>query len=120
MAVIFVTHDVGVACEVADRVAVMYAGRLVESGSVAAVMQKPQHPYTAGLLGSIVHGQTRDQRIEAIPGAPPDLADLPAGCSFAPRCKFAADACRAEVPAARQFGGGRLVRCVLADAAVPA
>ncbi len=120
MAVIFVTHDVGVACEVADRVAVMYAGRLVESGSVAAVMQNPKHPYTVGLLSSIVHGQTRDQRIEAIPGAPPDLANLPAGCSFAPRCKFAADACRAEVPAAREFDGARLVRCVLADAATPA
>jgi peptide/nickel transport system ATP-binding protein len=120
MAVIFVTHDVGVACEVADRVAVMYAGRLVESGSVAAVMKRPQHPYTSGLLGSIVHGQTRGERIEAIPGAPPDLADLPTGCSFAPRCKFAADACRTEVPAPRQFAGGRLVRCVLADAATPA
>jgi peptide/nickel transport system ATP-binding protein len=120
MAVIFVTHDVGVACEVADRVAVMYAGRLVESGSVSAVMQHPKHPYTAGLLGSIVHGQTRGERIEAIPGAPPDLANLPEGCSFAPRCKFAADACRAEVPAARELAGARLVRCILADAAAPA
>jgi peptide/nickel transport system ATP-binding protein len=120
MAVIFVTHDVGVACEVADRVAVMYAGRLVESGSVAAVMQQPRHPYTVGLLSSIVHGQTRDERIEAIPGSPPDLSDLPPGCSFAPRCKFAADACRVEVPAAREFAGGRLVRCVQADATVPA
>jgi peptide/nickel transport system ATP-binding protein len=98
----------------------MYAGRLVESGSVGAVMQHPRHPYTVGLLSSIVHGQTRAERIEAIPGAPPDLADLPAGCSFAARCKFAADACRAEVPAARELAGGRLVRCVLADAAIPA
>jgi peptide/nickel transport system ATP-binding protein len=114
MSVIFVTHDVGVACEVADRIAVMYAGRLVESGSVAAVMQDARHPYTAGLLSSTVHGQLRGTRIEAIPGAPPDLANLPAGCSFAPRCKHAADACRSAVPEARKLPGERLVRCVLA------
>jgi len=113
MSVIFVTHDVGVACEVADRVAVMYAGRMVESGSVGAVMQHPRHPYTSGLLSSIVRGELKGQRIEAIPGAPPDLANLPAGCSFAPRCRFVKDECRAEVPGARRLEGGRAVRCVL-------
>jgi peptide/nickel transport system ATP-binding protein len=113
MSVIFVTHDVGVACEVADRVAVMYAGRMVETGSVGEVMQHPRHPYTSGLLSSIVRGELKGQRIEAIPGAPPDLADLPAGCSFAPRCRFVKEECRAEVPAARRLEGGRAVRCVL-------
>jgi peptide/nickel transport system ATP-binding protein len=113
MSVIFVTHDVGVACEVADRIAVMYAGRMVESGSVSEVMQSPRHPYTSGLLSSIVRGELKGQRIEAIPGAPPDLADLPPGCSFAPRCRFVKDECRAEVPRGRALPGGRIVRCVL-------
>ncbi len=115
MSVIFVTHDVGVACEVADRVAVMYAGRMVESGTVSEVMQHPQHPYTSGLLSSIVRGELKGTRIEAIPGSPPDLADLPPGCSFAPRCRFAKDECRAAVPVGREQAGGRIVRCVLAS-----
>jgi peptide/nickel transport system ATP-binding protein len=113
MSVIFVTHDVGVACEVADRVAVMYAGRMVESGTVGEVMQHPQHPYTSGLLSSIVRGELKGTRIEAIAGSPPDLANLPPGCSFAPRCRFAKDECRSEVPAGRALPGGRVVRCVL-------
>jgi peptide/nickel transport system ATP-binding protein len=114
MSVIFVTHDVGVACEVADRIAVMYTGRMVESGSVSEVMRSPRHPYTSGLLSSIVRGELKGQRIEAIPGAPPDLANLPPGCSFAPRCRFVKDECRAEVPQGRALPGGRIVRCVLA------
>ena len=120
MSVIFVTHDVGVACEVADRVAVMYAGRMVESGTVSEVMQHPQHPYTSGLLSSIVRGELKGTRIEAIPGSPPDLANLPPGCSFAPRCKFAKDECRAEVPKGVEREGGRIVRCVLAAEGAPA
>jgi peptide/nickel transport system ATP-binding protein len=120
MSVIFVTHDVGVACEVADRVAVMYAGRMVESGTVSEVMQHPQHPYTSGLLSSIVRGELKGTRIEAIPGSPPDLANLPPGCSFAPRCKFAKDECRAQVPVGTELPGGRIVRCVLAAEGVPA
>ena len=86
MATIFVTHDVGVACEIADRVAVMYAGRLVETGPIDKVFAAPAHPYTAGLLRSVVHAQSRGIVLEPIPGAPPDLAALPPGCSFAPRC----------------------------------
>jgi peptide/nickel transport system ATP-binding protein len=114
MSVIFVTHDVGVACEVADRVAVMYAGRMVESGTVSEVMQHPQHPYTSGLLSSIVRGELKGTRIEAIPGSPPDLANLPPGCSFAPRCKFVKDECSMQVPVGAEREGGRIVRCVLA------
>jgi len=106
MSVIFVTHDVGVACGVADRVAVMYAWRMVESGSVSEVMQHPQHPYTSGLPSSIVRGELKGTRIEAIPGSPPDLANPPPGCSFAPRCKFAKDEGRAEVPFGRELAGG--------------
>jgi peptide/nickel transport system ATP-binding protein len=114
MSVIFVTHDVGVACEVADRIAVMYAGRIVESGAARDVVKDPRHPYTAGLLASIVRGELRGKRIEAIPGSPPDLAALPAGCSFAPRCRHARADCHNAQPAARELAGARSVRCVLA------
>jgi peptide/nickel transport system ATP-binding protein len=83
MGMIFVTHDLGVAAEIADTVAVMYAGRVVESGPVARLLRAPAHPYTAGLLASTVHGQARDHDIAAIPGSPPDLRRLLPGCSFA-------------------------------------
>jgi len=89
MGTIFVTHDLGVAAEIADRVAVMYAGRVIEEGPVADVLRAPAHPYTAGLLASTVHDQAPDQDIAAIPGSPPDLRRLPPGCSFAPRCSLA-------------------------------
>ena len=87
MAVLFVTHDVGVAVEISDRIAVMYAGRFVETGPVRAIIREPQHPYTKGLLGSTVHGAMRGRRLEAIAGAPPNLASLPPGCAFAARCR---------------------------------
>ena len=85
MAVIFVTHDVGVAVEIADRIAVMYGGRFVETGPVRQIMRDPRHPYTQGLLTSTVHGSLRGTLLEAIPGSPPDMTRLPAGCAFAPR-----------------------------------
>ncbi len=113
MSVIFVTHDVGVAVEVADRIAVMYAGRIVETGSVRQVMRSPRHPYTQGLLSSIVRGEMRGQRIEAIAGSPPDLAALPPGCAFAPRCRHAHDECLREPPAAHAVAAGHEARCVL-------
>ena len=99
MAVIFVTHDIGVAVEISDRIAVMYGGRIVETGALRDVVRAPQHPYTRGLLSSTVHGGQRGQRLEAIPGAPPRLDRLPDGCTFAPRCGFAVAACsRGEIP----------------------
>jgi peptide/nickel transport system ATP-binding protein len=113
MSMIIVTHDLGVAAEVADRVAVMYAGRVVEEGPVREVLRSPLHPYTAGLLASTVHGQSRDHDIEAIPGAPPDMRRLPIGCAFAPRCSHARDACRVAPPEARIPAAGRAVRCIL-------
>ena len=113
MSVIFVTHDVGVAIEVADRLAVMYAGRMVETGDVRQVMRSPRHPYTQGLLSSTVRGELRGQRIEAIPGSPPDLAAMPPGCAFAPRCKHASEECGRAVPGAIDVGGGHEARCVL-------
>jgi len=112
-----VTHDIGVAVEVSDRVGVMYAGKLVELASVEQMVDAPQHPYSRGLLASTVHDGMRGQRLEAIPGAPPDLSDKPTGCSFAARCKFAQAACTAAVPDLRSTGADHLVRCVLAEAA---
>lgn len=113
MATIFVTHDLGVACEVADRVAVMYAGRFVEQGSITQVMDNPSHPYTQGLLRSTVHEGVRGVRLETIPGSPPDLAELPAGCSFVPRCGFVRPDCTMAVPHDATVGQGHSARCVL-------
>jgi peptide/nickel transport system ATP-binding protein len=115
MGTIFVTHDLGVASEIADRIAVMYAGRIVEEGPAADLLRAPMHPYTQGLLASTVHGQSRDAEIEAIPGSPPDLRRLPAGCAFAPRCGTATPQCRAAVPEPRWPSPGRMARCVRID-----
>jgi peptide/nickel transport system ATP-binding protein len=112
MGSIFVTHDLGVAAEIADRVAVMYAGRVIEEGPVADVLRAPAHPYTAGLLASTVHDQAPDQDIAAIPGSPPDLRRLPPGCSFAPRCSLATEACRQAFPGPVYPAPGRMARCL--------
>jgi peptide/nickel transport system ATP-binding protein len=111
MGMIFVTHDLGVAAEIADRIAVMYAGRIVEVGPVAQVLANPLHPYTAGLLASTVHGQRRDQDIDAIPGSPPDMRRLSPGCSFAPRCSRRTAACRMTVPEPQFSAPGRMAAC---------
>lgn len=114
MALVFVTHDLGVAAEIADDVAVMYAGRLVETGSVAEILRDPRHPYTRALIASSVHGAEPGSRLSTIAGAPPDPARLPPGCSFAPRCPSAIAACGQEIPSDRRFGG-RMIRCSVAD-----
>jgi peptide/nickel transport system ATP-binding protein len=111
MGMIFVTHDLGVASEIADTIAVMYAGRIVESGPVAQILSAPEHPYTAGLLASTVHGQPRDRDIDAIPGSPPDLRRLAQGCSFAPRCPRRMADCRVVVPQPRFPAPGRMAEC---------
>jgi peptide/nickel transport system ATP-binding protein len=112
MGMIFVTHDLGVAAEIADTVAVMYAGRIVESGPVARVLGAPAHPYTAGLLASTVHGQPREREIDAIPGSPPDMRRLSPGCSFAPRCPKRMPACRQAMPEPRFPESGRMAACL--------
>jgi peptide/nickel transport system ATP-binding protein len=112
MATIIVTHDLGVACEVADQMAVMYAGRFVETGTSIDVMEHPKHPYTLGLLKSTVHGGMRGQPLDPIPGAPPDLVDLPPGCAFAPRCPRHEAACDAAIPTLTEAGAGHFVRCI--------
>jgi peptide/nickel transport system ATP-binding protein len=112
MAVICVTHDLGVAAQIADHVAVMYAGRIVEYGSVHDVLLRPSHPYTLGMLASTIHGdRPRDTEIEAIPGSPPDLRRLPPGCSFAPRCRYATGQCTAAIPAPRVIAASHRACC---------
>jgi peptide/nickel transport system ATP-binding protein len=98
MAMIFVSHDIGAAIEVADRIAVMYAGRIVEENAVAALVGEPMHHYTAGLLASTVGEAERGRPLATIAGAPPDLASLPPGCAFAPRCPAVVARCRSSLP----------------------
>ena len=99
LSVVFVTHDIGAAVEVADRVAVMYAGRIVEEGSVRTLIREPRHPYTIALLRSRAHGAlAKGGRLATIAGAPPDLSALPAGCAFADRCTLADERCRGTRP----------------------
>jgi peptide/nickel transport system ATP-binding protein len=112
MGMIFVTHDLGVAAEIADTIAVMYAGRIVEVGPVAKVLRDPLHPYTAGLLASTVHGQDKNRDIDAIPGSPPDMRRLSPGCSFAPRCSRRIGTCLSAIPEAQFPAPGRMVACV--------
>lgn len=112
MSMIFVTHDVGVAIEIADRVAVMYAGQVVESGPMEAIMGDPHHPYTQGLLAATVHpGVRREVRLAAIPGAPPALDRRIPECSFAPRCPHGQPRCLEPLPQPA-VTGARLSRCI--------
>lgn len=118
LSVIFVTHDIGAAVEVADRIAVMYAGRIVEEGSARELIRSPRHPYTIALLKSRAHGAlARGTRLETIGGAPPDLAALPPGCAFADRCTLATDACRAAQPPLIELEPKHRVRCIHTEAA---
>jgi oligopeptide/dipeptide ABC transporter ATP-binding protein len=113
MSVLFITHDLGVVSEIAERVAVMYAGQIVEEGPVASVLQFPAHPYTAGLLASRPRVGRGTGRLAAIPGMMPDLNRVPPGCRFAPRCSMAQSGlCDTSVPALTQLGTDRRVRCV--------
>lgn len=113
LSIVFVTHDIGAAIEVADRIAVMYAGRIVEQASARDLIRDPRHPYTIGLLKSRVHGLlAKGERLAAIPGSPPDLARLPPGCSFAPRCELAIEACRVAVPPSLPVRPGHEARCI--------
>ena len=120
-AVILITHDLGVVAETCQRVIVMYAGRKVEEASVLELFDRPAHPYTRGLLGSIARGRAgaRARRLREIPGIVPSLKEPIAGCAFAPRCSHAVDRCRREAPALRDIGGDsgspHLAACFVAD-----
>jgi oligopeptide/dipeptide ABC transporter ATP-binding protein len=112
-AMIFVTHNLGIVARICDTVAVMYAGRIVELGPVRRIFEAPAHPYTRALLGSIPRLGTKAERLTAIEGQPPDLATLPAGCAFVPRCAHAMARCRTEAPPEIPVGAGHATRCWL-------
>jgi len=115
MGVVLITHDLGVVGEVADRIAVMYAGRIIETGTVYEVFGDPAHPYTVGLMNSVPRVDQRGQRLSPISGSPPNLADIPAGCPFHPRCPRAQDVCTQERPPLRLVVGGRRSACHFAE-----
>jgi oligopeptide/dipeptide ABC transporter ATP-binding protein len=112
-ALIFVTHNLGIVARICNRVAVMYAGRIVEMGPVRRIFTRPAHPYSRALLESIPRLGARVERLTAIEGQPPDLARLPGGCAFAPRCPHVMERCRVEAPPERPVGDGHVARCWL-------
>jgi oligopeptide/dipeptide ABC transporter ATP-binding protein len=118
-AILLITHDMGVIARMADRVAVMYAGQVVETGTLADVLGSPAHPYTRLLLAAMPTARHRVAALPVIPGTMPDPAALPPGCRFHPRCPAAADRCRAEAPPPAALPGGRMARCWF-PAVVPA
>jgi peptide/nickel transport system ATP-binding protein len=119
MAVLLITHAMGVVAEVAQRVVVMYAGQVIEEGTVEEVFERPWHPYTQGLIRSIPRidaDASRGSRLVSIPGTVPSLVEPPPGCRFAPRCAYAREACRQATPALREVGTGHRVACILEEA----
>ncbi|MBM9507762.1 ABC transporter ATP-binding protein [Actinacidiphila acididurans] len=111
MGLILITHDLGVVADVADKIAVMYAGRIVETAPVHEIYRRPAHPYTKGLLQSIPRLDRKGQELYAIKGLPPNLTRIPSGCAFNPRCPMAQDVCRTDVPVLHQVGPGRGSAC---------
>ncbi|SHF79622.1 oligopeptide transport system ATP-binding protein [Jatrophihabitans endophyticus] len=115
LALLFITHDLAASAELADRIAVMYAGRVVETGTAREVYASPRHPYTAGLLGSVPRVATRGRRLTPIAGSPPSPAALPSGCAFHPRCPMAQDVCTHDDPPARAIAPGHRSACHFAE-----
>ena len=111
LSIIFITHDFGVVAKMCDRVAVMYAGRIVEQGDVRQIFNHPSHPYTEALLGSVPKLEEDVERLYAIAGQPPVLYDLPPGCPFAPRCPYAYEPCRGEYPPTVPVQEGHTASC---------
>ena len=120
LALIFITHNLGIVAKMCDQLAVMYAGRIVEKGPVSRVFSAPAHPYTKALLGSIPRMTDSRALLTAIDGQPPDLSTLPPGCAFAPRCPSAVGRCRVEAPPELAVGAGHSARCWLAAPAAEA
>ncbi len=109
--VLYITHDLGVVCEISDRVAVMYAGNIVECAETARLFKHPEHPYTRALLRCLPGAEARGKRLAAIPGRVPELAERPLGCKFHPRCPYAMDVCRAQSPRLEERALGHSVAC---------
>jgi oligopeptide/dipeptide ABC transporter ATP-binding protein len=112
MSMVLVSHDLGVIAEMCDRIAVMYAGQIVELADTVALLSEPRHPYTISLLRSLPDAERRGRYLASIPGLPPRLIDVPSGCRFVPRCPLATDACRAWATELLEAGGEHLVRCI--------
>jgi peptide/nickel transport system ATP-binding protein len=115
MALILITHDLSIVMERSNRIIVMYAGQIVEYAPSKEIYSNPQHPYSKGLLKSIPNIELAEQKLEAIPGSPPDLLSLPIGCHFNPRCSYAFERCKKEVPPLFKTGSEHFVRCFLYD-----
>lgn len=111
-AMILISHDLGVVAQTCDRVAIIYAGRIVETGNLYDIFKNPQHPYTVGLLDSIPSLTKETKRLNPIKGLMPDPTNLPSGCPFAPRCNYASSECSAAVPELEESGSGHFVRCI--------
>ncbi|MDR1832889.1 MAG: ABC transporter ATP-binding protein [Fusobacteriaceae bacterium] len=119
-AMILITHDLGVVAQVCDRVAIMYAGEIVESGTLFDVYEDTKHPYTIGLFGSIPNMESEVQRLKPINGLMPDPTKLPSGCKFNPRCPYAQDICREKTPPVTDLGNNHMTKCFLADGTIKA
>ena len=115
MGLILITHDLGVVAEVAERVSVMYAGRIVETAEIDELFAQPYHPYTKGLMSSLARPDLKGGRLSPIKGSPPDLLAVPSGCAFHPRCTYARDVCKVEIPALRPITDGRTSACHFAE-----
>jgi oligopeptide transport system ATP-binding protein len=115
MGLILITHDLGVVAEVADRIAVMYAGRIIENADVHSLYANPCHPYTRALLESIPRVDTKGTTLRAIRGLPPSLTRIPSGCPFHPRCPMAVERCQEEVPPLEVLPSGRSSACLFAE-----
>ncbi len=111
MAVLLITHNLGVVAEIADRIYVMYAGVIVETGSVEQIFRKPCHPYTKGLLAALPSRSGKGKKLYSIPGNVPDAAFKPAGCPFNPRCPNVEDECKEKFPQMCDFENGHQARC---------
>lgn len=117
LALVFITHNLGIVAKMCDQVAVMYAGRVVEAGPIGRIFDAPAHPYTRALLEAIPRMGDSRERLTAIDGHPPDLAAMPAGCAFHPRCPIAIARCREEAPGVSTVAAGHVVRCWLSEPA---
>jgi peptide/nickel transport system ATP-binding protein len=113
--IIFISHDLALAAEMADRVATMYAGEIVEQGSVADIFYRPLHPYTLGLIRSVPKLNREQDELVSIPGEPPNLINPPSGCKFHPRCQFATDKCKKDAPLLIEHEAGHLAACHYTD-----
>jgi len=111
MSLLYITHDLGVVANIADRIYVMYAGTIAEQGEALHIFREPQHPYTQGLLASLPSRAKRGKTLHSVPGTVPDPAYKPSGCPFHPRCPFAIESCRIQFPEMCDYGGGHLSRC---------